>query len=81
MAVSTLIRDKQVVFSVAAWLLLVPFAISLYCVQIRMADATNGISSFRGYPLTYIFPQFAFSTLLCEFYIEGGAMLVLSTNT
>lgn len=81
MAISTLFKDKTVVFSISAWLLMVPFAISLYCVQIRLADAINGVSSFRGFPITYIFPQFAFSTLLCEFYIEGGAMLILSTSS
>jgi hypothetical protein len=53
----------------------------LYCVQVRLTNATNGVSSFRGFPITYIFPQFAFSTLLCEFYIEGGAMLVLNTSS
>lgn len=80
MTISTFIKSKDVSFTVALWILLLPFSIYIYCISNRLPESTGETLSMRLFPISYILPNFPFSVLILEFFIRGGAQSILGLD-
>jgi hypothetical protein len=82
MLISTFFKDRQVIFTVGIWILLVPLSLYLYCVAIPHSE--YGSSFFTpAYYVGFLLPNFSFGVILIDFYITGSAMTIfgLDVNT
>ena len=43
MVVSTFFKERSVSFSVAIWMMLLPYSICVYCIKSRLDDTVNGV--------------------------------------
>jgi hypothetical protein len=80
MTVSTLIKSKDTSFTIALWILLLPFSIYIYCISNRLIESSGETLSMRLFPISYILPNFPFSVLILEVFIKGGAESVLGLD-
>jgi len=80
MAVSTIIKSKDISFTVALWTLLLPFSIYIYCLSNGLSASTGETLAMKLFPISYVLPNFPFSVLILEFYVRGGAASILGLD-
>lgn len=81
MALTTLFTDSKLSPQVGMYLLLLPTSIFFYMMTNRMQLIGHPDNlGYQLFPLTYLLPNFSFSVIMLEFYIKGGAQLLLGLN-